>query len=184
MRLIPGAGKRGRYAVLTYCWGPRPDTISKTTAQNLSQRLQSIPFAGLNLLYQDVVHLCRTLDIPYLWIDALCIIQGCKDDWLAESGRMCDIYSNAFLTVSATDAASPDEPLYKTWAQKPPGHIESPEIVAMPFYRGGEVYLRPCRYVLGNEVIMALFLVADGVSRSAISHGGSSILQATASGSV
>lgn len=52
---------------------------------------------------QDAVLACRALDIQYLWIDALCILQDDIDDhdWYEESGKMCDIYSNAQLTIAA-----------------------------------------------------------------------------------
>jgi hypothetical protein len=42
----------------------------------------------------------------YLWIDALCIIQGDKYDWHKESEQMGSIYRNAYLTIAASHAPS------------------------------------------------------------------------------
>jgi len=45
------------------------------------------------------------LGFRYLWVDALCIIQGPRGDWATESPKMADVYGGAFLTISA--AVSP-----------------------------------------------------------------------------
>lgn len=37
----------------------------------------------------------------YLWIDSLCIIQGDADDWVAEAGKMANVYANSFLNIAA-----------------------------------------------------------------------------------
>jgi hypothetical protein len=52
-------------------------------------------------LYRDAIMITRKLGIRYLWIDSLCILQDCKDDWLKEAAKMGDIYRYSFLTLSA-----------------------------------------------------------------------------------
>jgi hypothetical protein len=42
------------------------------------------------------------LDISYLWIDALCIIQDDPMDWEIQSAKMADIYHLSCLTLAAT----------------------------------------------------------------------------------
>ncbi|KAK4444567.1 heterokaryon incompatibility [Podospora aff. communis PSN243] len=42
----------------------------------------------------------------YLWIDSLCIVQDCPDDWEKEAAKMALVYRNAFITLAAT--ASPN----------------------------------------------------------------------------
>ncbi|KAK5659383.1 hypothetical protein OQA88_1476 [Cercophora sp. LCS_1] len=64
----------GRYAALSYCWGTVP--CLKTTTDTLSAHAQNIPFHALPGTIQDAVRIARTLGLPYLWVDALCIIQG------------------------------------------------------------------------------------------------------------
>jgi hypothetical protein len=48
------------------------------------------------------VEICRRLDLQYIWIDSLCIIQDSDEDWAEESINMAKIYANAFLTIAAT----------------------------------------------------------------------------------
>ncbi|KAF2184136.1 hypothetical protein K469DRAFT_540496, partial [Zopfia rhizophila CBS 207.26] len=55
--------------------------------------------------FRDAVHVIRCLQIPYLWIDALCIVQGDKKDWAFEAERMADYYGNATITIAATRAS-------------------------------------------------------------------------------
>jgi hypothetical protein len=50
-------------------------------------------------------------------VDAICIIQGDRADWEAESPRMHYIYGNAFLVIAATENASPGDGIL---ASRPP----------------------------------------------------------------
>ena len=47
--------------------------------------------------------LLETLNIKFLWIDSLCIIQDDQSDWEVESSLMAEIYSNVKLTIVAPD---------------------------------------------------------------------------------
>ena len=53
---------------------------------------------------QDAVASTIALGFDYLWVDCLCILQGNKKDWLDEGSKMCEIYGNATLTISASDS--------------------------------------------------------------------------------
>lgn len=63
--------------------------------------------------FQDAVHLARVLEVRYLWIDALCIVQDDVEDWKAEAGRMAEIYANSHLTISATASKDPTGGLFR-----------------------------------------------------------------------
>lgn len=54
---------------------------------------------------------CRVMNVRYLWIDALCIIQNDADeqDWYTESGRMQHIYSNCLFAIAADISTNSDE---------------------------------------------------------------------------
>lgn len=97
-------GEIGRYISLSYCWGRGlPKT---TTSKNLEQHKESgIPFLDIPATLQDAIYLARYLDIDYLWADCLCIIQDDKLDWEREAAKMGDVYSKAYLTISATRAS-------------------------------------------------------------------------------
>lgn len=54
----------------------------------------------------------------YLWIDSLCIIQGDAADWVAEAGKMSDVYANSFLNIAA---AAGNDSRGKLFAEKREG---------------------------------------------------------------
>lgn len=56
--------------------------------------------------FQDAISVVRKLEVRYLWIDALCIIQDSLSDWAKESAVMDEIYQGAYLTLVATSAAT------------------------------------------------------------------------------
>lgn len=95
-----------RYIALTYCWGPEPYASKqlKTTSLNLSQHRQSIPESLLPQTIQDSVTLARALSIPFLWVDALCILQDVSEDWEQQCAVMERIYGNAYVAVAAASS--------------------------------------------------------------------------------
>ncbi|KAL2123425.1 hypothetical protein VTJ04DRAFT_3880 [Mycothermus thermophilus] len=93
-----------QYTCLSYCWGG-PQTVTLTKA-SFERFLRSIPLADLGQTIQDAVHVTRQLDIRYLWVDALCIIQDSEEDTRFQIGKMSDIYSRATVTIAAADATS------------------------------------------------------------------------------
>jgi hypothetical protein len=90
-----------RYIALSYCWGPSMPEEGKTTSKNLDARLKSIDFQELPKTLRDAISFTHSLSIPFLWIDALCILQGDEADWEQESSMMSQVYSNALATVAA-----------------------------------------------------------------------------------
>jgi len=104
----PETGRqRARYTALSHRWGV--GRICMTKKGNLDTHCAALPLDQLSNVFLDVLTVTRRLGISYIWIDSLCIIQDSPQDWEVESGRMADIYSNAFLTISA--ALSGDEDL-------------------------------------------------------------------------
>ncbi|KAN0104891.1 HET domain containing protein [Hyaloscypha variabilis] len=93
-----------RYLALSYCWGDRGNLV--TTIENINERRRGIPWEEIPSTVQNAIEVTRKLGFRYLWIDALCIIQGPNGDWATESAKMGDVYNGAFLTISA--AISPN----------------------------------------------------------------------------
>ncbi|OAG14702.1 HET-domain-containing protein [Alternaria alternata] len=101
----------GPYAALSYCWGPNPSFI-RLTADNLQEFRMGLPYTSLPIAFQEAVDILKGLDIRYLWIDALCIIQsglGSSEDWQFECGRMQEVYSNCIINLSLAQAAHPNQ---------------------------------------------------------------------------
>lgn len=48
-----------------------------------------------------VVAVTRELGVRFLWVDALCIMQDDRDDWLREAARMASVYRDVLATLCA-----------------------------------------------------------------------------------
>ena len=115
--LLETDGQSGHYFALSYCWGKQrlvdmmsfgPNSKGKRGQPDPKSNIEShklrIPYAAMPKTLQDAVIVSRRLKIRYLWIDALCIIQGDDEEWEREHLRMADIYSSAKLVLAADNA--------------------------------------------------------------------------------
>ncbi|KAH9225374.1 hypothetical protein K456DRAFT_1327372 [Colletotrichum gloeosporioides 23] len=93
----PQPFETGQYATLTHCWGQsQPTCLLMSNLQEFSMELR---WESLSRVIQDCITIARNLNIQYVWIDALCIIQDSFDDWKIHSSAMPGIYANATLNV-------------------------------------------------------------------------------------
>ena len=111
---------QGSYVALSYSWCEETGSFVMTTNSNIHKRRAGIPLSSLPTTLREAVYITRRLNIRYLWIDALCIIQGCEDDWTSNSAKMDEIYGNAVITIAAASAKSCTEGvlkprLFKNW---------------------------------------------------------------------
>lgn len=107
VRLVPGEQcGHAPYVTLSYCWGLTQTTT--TTPETLEDFKERIPFHQLPTTMRDAVEICRSLSIRYLWIDALCIIQGPAGDFPTEASRMQAVYAGSLFTICAADVADSD----------------------------------------------------------------------------
>jgi hypothetical protein len=92
---------------LSYCWGKKPFLM--TTRRNIQAHKNGISIGKLPLTFQHAIEVARQLNIRYIWIDSLCIIQKDPADWEREAGKMADIYRGSYITIAATSASGPHE---------------------------------------------------------------------------
>lgn len=105
-RLVETQNKTsGFYASLSHCWGPANKRPLMTTRATLRDRMAGIAWDDIPKTYQDAIIAIRQINIRYLWIDSLCIIQDDHADWLKESKKMGLVYENACLTIAASHAS-------------------------------------------------------------------------------
>jgi len=100
--LLETKGLDGKYTALSHCWGG--STCTMTTTETLDSHHQGIRFDTLSKTFQDAIVTTRKLDLQYIWIDSLCIIQDDPNDWFREALSMGTVFENAFLTIAATGA--------------------------------------------------------------------------------
>lgn len=117
VKLVETDDLSGRYCALSHCWGPEEKRPLITTKKVFKEHLSCIPWDTLPPLFQDAITLTRGLDIKYLWIDSLCIIQDDKQDWNNEAKKMSHVYRRASLVIAAADA--PDSTQRLSNAKRP-----------------------------------------------------------------
>jgi hypothetical protein len=89
----------GAYVALSHRWDSTNRLV--TNKANITKHYETISYNDLPKTIQDAITVCRFMDIQYLWIDTLCIIQDDLEDWERESRFMGDIYHNAVCTIAA-----------------------------------------------------------------------------------
>lgn len=108
IRLIETAsGSWYRYACLSHRWDDKVKQ-HKTTLATVSKSLDFLNLKDMPTNFRDSISIARGLNIPYLWIDSICIIQSGDDgrDLHTELAKMGSIFQNAYLTIAAV--SSPD----------------------------------------------------------------------------
>ncbi|KAH6879498.1 heterokaryon incompatibility protein-domain-containing protein, partial [Thelonectria olida] len=114
------------YITLSYCWGPRKNPIV-TTRESLSRHMNTgIQVSDLPETLRDTVRLTQLLNVKYLWIDALCIVQGDRDDWIREAAQMSSVYSQALLTIAADGAPDTYAGLFRERSARHGTSVELP----------------------------------------------------------
>lgn len=139
VKLIETNGHRGRYIALSHCWGASSSFL--TTWDSIESRKNGFLPDQAPATFREVIMLARCLQIRYLWIDSLCIIQGDKEDWNIEASRMGDVYRNSYIMVAAANAADDTKGFVRL---RPP--IQCSMKVVAPTGQCAKVYLRPVEH--------------------------------------
>lgn len=91
-----------RYVALSYVWGPRKDMFLHTQANSILLRKEgSLDGFDIPLTIRDAMSLVRDMKEPYLWVDALCIVQDNHSIQASQISQMASIYSQALFTIIA-----------------------------------------------------------------------------------
>ncbi|MCJ1448327.1 MAG: hypothetical protein MMC23_008842 [Stictis urceolatum] len=137
-----------KYTALSYCWGkgctciktgckcPKPEEktgaydelndedkrvirAGKTTRGNIFSRYGGFSSSGLPATIRDAIVLTRRLQLEYIWIDSICIIQEDEDDFRKEAIKMQEAYGNAIFTICASSSFKATDSLLqerKAWS--------------------------------------------------------------------
>ncbi len=102
-RVMSLDGQKGKYAILSYHWGPS-QLQHRFTSSNISEYMQYLNTESLPATIRDGIAVTRALNLKYLWVDSLCIIQDSKDDQLRELAQIEDYYRNAHVAIIAASS--------------------------------------------------------------------------------
>ena len=95
------------YVSLSHCWGKlkfvelTPETHKKFTTEG-------VPWALFTRNFQEAIEVARFLEIDYVWIDSLCIIQGdpkLGGDFPSEAPKMHQVYRNSYCNIAIVDSS-------------------------------------------------------------------------------
>lgn len=99
-----------QYVTLTHCLETVDITLSR---QSMAQALSGVKIKLLPLMFREAMEFACTLEnVRFIWIDVLCIMQDDPNDWVSESQKLCDVWSNSFLNITAAAAADSRDGLF------------------------------------------------------------------------
>lgn len=149
-KLLLSEGLLGRYLALSYSWGiGRGIHKTKLTIQNLAAFQCEIVESSMTRTHRESLQIARELGYQYIWIDALCIIQGrdkeSRDDWARQAIKIPEIYGNADLTI----VAGRSDDSRKGFLKVAPAY--SPPVPPIPLlFRSQGTTWAPCYISLGR----------------------------------
>ncbi|PSR81651.1 hypothetical protein BD289DRAFT_372408, partial [Coniella lustricola] len=92
------------YITLSHRWPVDSNLVATLSADNLEAWKVNLPLGSLSRTFRDTFRAALELNISYVWIDSLCIIQegaSAKADWEVEARMMHEVYSHARLNIYA-----------------------------------------------------------------------------------
>jgi hypothetical protein len=118
-----------KYVALSYVWGRLTNTLETTIAnvKALSQKgaLSSSPWSQrLPGTIQDAIRLTSLLEVQYLWVDRLCIVQDDPVNKAEQLKSMASIYANSYVTAIAADGGDAEYGLRGIGRGSRPRHYE------------------------------------------------------------
>lgn len=128
------------YVTLSYRWGKALPLM--TTESTLKEHYSNILVQAMPKTFRDAVEIVRALEMRYLWIDALCIVQDRLSEWQQEAKNMASIYQGALFTIVATSAIDSDGGCLFRY--------DTSNCAQIPYYdparqKDGLLYIRPMR---------------------------------------
>lgn len=116
-----------RYACLSYVWGGA--STLKTELHNLDSLMLEgslyIHRDDIPRTIRDAISLTEQLGIPYIWIDALCIVQDDEVSKHDQIQAMAGIFANAYVTLIAGNGWDANHGLRGIQGVTEPRHLSS-----------------------------------------------------------
>jgi hypothetical protein len=84
--------------------GPSPHFC--TFLRNLPDHKRGIPLQSLPETFRGAVLVTRALEIPYLWIDSICVVRGSDGDFQEEAKRIELVFNSFYAAIAASSSAN------------------------------------------------------------------------------
>ena len=99
------------YFSLSHCWGK--SQVLRLLQGNMEQFKQAIPVDQLSKTYRECMEFVGSTEVPYIWIDSLCIIQDSKKDTFEQFPLMSKIYGCAICNITANNSVDDSGGLFR-----------------------------------------------------------------------
>jgi hypothetical protein len=106
---------------------------------NIEHYLEGFEISKLPRTFQEAIEVTFRLDVAYLWIGSLCIIQDDPRNWENEAARMAHIYRDTFCTIAAVASSDGNGGLFRPQCPKE----LSPCLVGLEGWRSDPIYAVP-----------------------------------------
>lgn len=117
-------GDNLKYLALSHPWGKEPHFC--TFINNVEEFKRNIHFDRLPSTFRDAITITRRLEIRYLWIDSICIIQGVGGDFSEQAKHMEDVFSQAYCVLAASSASGQGDGILKPRKKETPIYFKGP----------------------------------------------------------
>ncbi|KAJ8106464.1 hypothetical protein OPT61_g9521 [Boeremia exigua] len=116
MIIVPDQSRKPDYdyAALSYCWGEKKEADTNLRFTKESGFEKGIPWDRITAVVKDTIAVCKALLIRYLWVDALCIQKGNKNEWNAQAADVGRIYEHSRVTICALASSGCNQPFLLT----------------------------------------------------------------------
>jgi hypothetical protein len=109
-RCIVKRSRDVRYAALSYTWGSQVQYCLTKQNKGLLQEIDGLSRHDVTLgaTVKDAMQVCSNLNIPYLWIDSICIVQDDEAGKHNQIQNMDLVYANAYITLVVASGQGTD----------------------------------------------------------------------------
>jgi hypothetical protein len=101
------------YCSLSHRWG-KPDFVQLHIENRLRFMEKGVDWHLLPKNFQEAIEIARSLEVCYIWIDSLCIIQDSTEDWRHEAGLMHSVYRNSYCNIAIADSQGDRKGAFRT----------------------------------------------------------------------
>ncbi|KAH7383919.1 hypothetical protein BKA66DRAFT_417395, partial [Pyrenochaeta sp. MPI-SDFR-AT-0127] len=91
-----------KFLYLSACWGS--DFALRLTHNNEEQLKTEIMLEDLPRTVRDAIVIAKELNVPYIWVDSLCIFQDDLESWNVEVLRMKDYLRSCTFTLGVASS--------------------------------------------------------------------------------
>ncbi|KAF1840464.1 tol protein [Cucurbitaria berberidis CBS 394.84] len=135
VRLVETASSsvQGPYCSLSHCWG-EPNFVQLHVENKEKFKKEGVGWHLFPTNFQHAIEIVRALDIGYIWIDSLCIIQNSADDWNYEGSRMHLVYRNSHCNIAIADSPDSSYGAYRTRDPEDVVPVKYQPVTDSPFF--------------------------------------------------